>query len=162
MGLHEALHRSEAGYCGGQKIFINQISQLWTQFKAAHPEHSVPSSIDGHALRHLDSAFQHFFRRVKLGQKPGYSAPKGASSPVRCSLSIDPRHQSKAEAWNRGELQLPGFGLCRFEACAPTAASPRRFLCRVTPQGATGSASTTSVHRQRRLHLPAACTAKWE
>jgi len=65
------------------------------------------------ALRHLDSAFKHFFRRVKLGQKPGYPAQKDARSPDQCSLTIDPRHQSKAEAWARGELQLPGFGLCR-------------------------------------------------
>jgi len=125
MVYNQALHRPEAAHRGGQKLSINRISQPWTQFKAAHPEHSVPSSIDGRALRHLDSAFQHFFRRVKLGQKPGYPTPKDARSPEQCSLSIDPRHQSKAEAWARGELHLPGFGLCRVRGLRPGGSEPK-------------------------------------
>ncbi len=115
MVYNQGLSQLEVAYRSDEKCSVAELSRRWTDFKVRDPEQRlIPSSVAGQALRHLDSAFKHFFRRVKLKKGPvGYPQPKGRFSPDQCSLTIDPRHAGKASAWQAGELLLPGLGSCR-------------------------------------------------
>ncbi len=115
MVYNQGLWQIEAAYRSGEKCSVIELSRRWTEFKIRDPEQRlIPSSVAVQALRHLDSAFKHFFRRVKLKKGPvGYPKAKGRFSPDECSLTIDPRHAGKASAWQAGELLLPGLGTCR-------------------------------------------------
>lgn len=126
MVYNQGLHQLEVAYRASEKCSINEISARWTKFKATDPaQQQVPSAVAGQALRHLDAAFKHFFRRVKLRQKPGYPKPKGRYSPDQCTLAIDPRHKDKAAAWGEGRLLLPGFGLCRVRGLRAVGSLPK-------------------------------------
>ena len=123
---NQALHQLEVAYRAGEKLTINQMSLRWTAFRRSDPDQTlVPICVGQQALRHLQSAYEHFFRRIKLGQKPGYPVPKGKYAPDQCSLTIDPRHATKAAAWERGELVLPGFGKCRLRGLRACGSQPK-------------------------------------
>ncbi len=114
MVYNQGLHQLEVAYRSEQKLTVNQLSLLWTQFKATDPrQFDVPSQVGQQALRHLDTAFKNFFRRVKAGGKPGYPKPKGRFSPDQCSLTLDSRSNAIQRAWSAGVLQMPGFGICK-------------------------------------------------
>lgn len=68
-------HWHDAGIGVG---FNDQCKQL-PAIKKERPEFSeVHSQVLQQALHRVDSAFQHFFRRVKNGEKPGYPRFKGS------------------------------------------------------------------------------------
>lgn len=77
--LHNAAieERHEAWKHGTSIYFKDQSAQLPT-IKNDRPEYAqINAQVLQQALHRVDFAFQHFFRRVKLGQKPGYPRFKG-------------------------------------------------------------------------------------
>ncbi|MBK1646751.1 transposase [Thiocapsa imhoffii] len=88
----------QAGYlaraCGSRRHCYNQLLEHFSQkdvkwskaaayqhdmkvIRPAHPWYNeVSSRVTRNAIDDLDNAFKHFFRRVKLGQKPGFPAFK--------------------------------------------------------------------------------------
>ncbi|WP_242467229.1 RNA-guided endonuclease InsQ/TnpB family protein [Thiocapsa imhoffii] len=84
----------QAGYlaraCGSRRHCYNQLLEHFSQkdvkwskaaayqhymkvIRPAHPWYNeVSSRVTRNAIDDLDNAFKHFFRRVKLGQKPGF------------------------------------------------------------------------------------------
>jgi putative transposase len=68
----------------------------------------IPWAVSNNALQDLDNAFSHFFRRVKLGQKPGYPRfkSKKRSTP---SFAIEAR----ALRFDGRRIKLPKLGWLR-------------------------------------------------
>jgi putative transposase len=68
----------------------------------------IPWAVSNNALQDLDNAFSHFFRRVKLGQKPGYPRfkSKKRSTP---SFAIEAR----ALRFDGRRIKLPKLGWVR-------------------------------------------------
>jgi putative transposase len=81
---------------------------------------NIPATCLVQMLRDQDSAFRHFFRRVKAGETPGY--PKFKS---RHDQSVSLRFQDVSVAkWARGEVSLPKLGRIKLAESLPGVACP--------------------------------------
>lgn len=125
MVYNQALAQMEAAYRAEQKLSLNEVSKLWTVFRQSGEYQDVPRSVADQALRHLDAAYQRFFKSLKEGGKPAYPKPKGKFSPDHFSLNVDSRQMTIAAAWAEGRILLPGFGLCKLRGLRPGGSQPK-------------------------------------
>lgn len=99
------------------------ISRRLTKLKAV-PKFTwlakVPATCLTQCLRDQDTAFAHFFRRVKAGEQPGY--PRFRS---RNSHTVSLRFQDVSEAkWMRGIVSLPKLGPMKIAETLPGVVCP--------------------------------------
>lgn len=106
-----------------QSITGVDISRRLTKLKTfprfawlAHP----PATCLTQTLRDQDTAFAHFFRRVKVGETPGY--PRFRS---RYDNTVSLRFQDVSETkWARGIVSLPKLGAVKLAEGLPTVDCP--------------------------------------
>ena len=73
-------HRITSFKAGKPVSYKDQANEL-PQFKESFPDFkTVHSQILQDVLKRLDKSFQHFFRRVKQGDTPGFPRFKGGGS----------------------------------------------------------------------------------
>lgn len=78
-----------------------------------------PATALTQTLRDQDSAFAHFFRRVKAGEKPGY--PRYRKRQTAASLRFQDASIAK---WAKGIVSLPKLGPIKLSETLPTVARP--------------------------------------
>jgi putative transposase len=89
--------------------FYEQGNQL-PEFRKEFPEYAtVNAAVLQNVVRRVDKAFRAFFRRLKIGQKPGYPRFKTAS---RYRSFTHP--QASRAKWRASHLYLPSFGWIRW------------------------------------------------
>lgn len=107
----------------GESISGIDISRRLTQLKKTRRYAwlaNTPATCLVQTLRDQDSAFRHFFRRVKAGETPGY--PRFRS---RYDAAVSLRFQDVSVAkWVRGEVSLPKLGRVKLAESLPSIACP--------------------------------------
>lgn len=95
---------------------LTKLKKLPRYAWLAHP----PATCLTQALRDLDSAYSHFFRRAKNGEKPGF--PRFRS---RYDNVVSLRFQDVSPAkWLKGTVSLPKLGAVKIAEDLPNIASP--------------------------------------
>src|SRR5579859_1158644 len=105
-------HREEAWKRARHSVSYQDQTAELTEIRAQDPEwEAIPVVVSRSALRRLDRSFKAFFRRVKLGDKPGF--PRFQGRRRYCSFSI-------GRALPQGDrVRIPKLGLLRFHRYRP-------------------------------------------
>jgi putative transposase len=101
----------------GKGIGLNEQSRQLTDARNESPEiKSVLRSIQQDALERLDEAFDAFFRRLKLGENPGFPRFKGRDR----YHTISQKYEKVRPCPIKGDkLTVPGVGTCRVRLSRP-------------------------------------------
>ena len=106
--------------------------------KQVRPDlHDVPSQVLQDAVKRVDLAFDHFFRRVKLGQKPGYPRFK---SRFRYDSMTFKQYQNSFDVIpgnkkHKGTLVLTKLGSVKMVLHRPIKGTPKTAIVKRTPTG---------------------------
>ena len=107
--------RKNAYETAGETIGYVKSSAILTQLKKEQTWLKEVDSIPlQEALRDLDSAYQHFFRRVKQGEKPGYPRFKSKRDKRKSYKTKQHITNGKPTIWvDSGYVRLPKLGLVK-------------------------------------------------
>jgi putative transposase len=105
--------RRDAWRKNGESIGYNAQSKSLTEIRATVPGwDDIPYNVARSALLRLDRAFQAFFRRCKIGARPGY--PR-----FRVADHFDSFSLQRRCAIRDGRVNVPRLGLVRFHEYRP-------------------------------------------
>jgi len=160
-----ALDERKSAYrmVGASLSYEHQCAEL-PGCKQVRPDlREVPSQVLQDAVKRVDLAFDHFFRRVKLGQKPGYPRFK---SRFRYDSMTFKQYQNSFDVIpgnkkNKGKLVLAKLGHVKMVLHRPVKGTPKTAIVKRTPTGkwfVSISVETTEEEVTGR-HLPVSTEA---
>ena len=168
LGLHQRLYNAALeerimayDRCGVSVGYVQQCKEL-TQLRAEDPTYGLLNAQSSQVtLKRLDVAFQHFFRRVKAGQTPGFPRFKSSDRYPGWGYKTpgDGWRLLTGEQMQHGKLRLSGVGEMKLRGRARTIGTPK--TCEIQHKASKWYASVTIACEPVRERGSLVCGIDW-
>ena len=168
LGLHQRLYNAAleeriTAYqrCGVSVGYLQQAKEL-TQLRAEDETYRALNAQSSQVtLKRLDLAFQHFFRRMKAGQTPGFPRFKSYDRYPGWGYKThgDGWRLLTGEQMSHGKLRLSGVGELKLRGRARTIGTPK--TCEIQHKAGKWYASVTIECEPQRERGELACGIDW-